>query len=546
MNNKRKLRESEVKRYSDAVPYEKRRYWYWTKHGLGPGTLPKDVRVLDVKEGPNRKGTMGDFICLDAVLNTSELKEYDLIELAPSEGQLTEGQLVDPTDDDIAFFENYIIDTLGYEIERKGKTWTGRNHYQIKSLFNGNDREDLREFARELDKLDELMEKRELPMTYSAGLTDDGYITAGLDLDKKYIPDDTDVPFEQSRRGIKLRTNDFDESVEQINEGRLSRYANTSKQQRTIDFLDRTAKKLGIDLRYGTSIGKHPQGVILDYHYQDGVIYVSSNGSFKIRMKSFGSWQDDDFDLNKINKEEVKQALRNLYPKENGELTESAQLNEGPGAGYTIKGKLSDFDIHDVSFTPYDDGNSNYDTYLVKCDITGTASDVEVESYYYGGEINETPVKITEMIISIGKDYAREPKEDDVYDLLQRLTFETVYGGGWSHATFENDLSVGGRELDYGYSDFDLDNISFEFTDDKAVDAIDKYATGGNVDIQYLVDSDDAFATEEEAIEYAKDVGGEYVEKQPWAWKYLGNDEYYEEPLEPEVVWTEDEWSEER
>ena len=72
-----------IKRYSDVVPQEKRRYWYFTTHGIGPGMLPSDVKILETKEGQNKKGTWGDFICLDSVLNTDELKAYDLIELAP-------------------------------------------------------------------------------------------------------------------------------------------------------------------------------------------------------------------------------------------------------------------------------------------------------------------------------------------------------------------------------------------------------------------------------------------------------------------------------
>lgn len=74
-----------IVRYSDEVPYENRRYWYFTLHGLGPGTLPKDVHVLESREGQNRKGTWGDYLLLDAVLNTDELKEYDLIELTPED-----------------------------------------------------------------------------------------------------------------------------------------------------------------------------------------------------------------------------------------------------------------------------------------------------------------------------------------------------------------------------------------------------------------------------------------------------------------------------
>lgn len=84
---KRKFTKYPIKagRYSDVVPYEKRRYWYFTTHGYGPGSLPKDVTVLETREGQNEKGTWGDYICVDSVLNTDELREYDLRELAPED-----------------------------------------------------------------------------------------------------------------------------------------------------------------------------------------------------------------------------------------------------------------------------------------------------------------------------------------------------------------------------------------------------------------------------------------------------------------------------
>ena len=72
-------------RYSDEIPYEKRRYWYFTLHGIGPGTIPKDLRVLETREGKNEKGTWGTFVCLDGVLNTDELYEYDIRELVPDD-----------------------------------------------------------------------------------------------------------------------------------------------------------------------------------------------------------------------------------------------------------------------------------------------------------------------------------------------------------------------------------------------------------------------------------------------------------------------------
>lgn len=73
----------DIKRYSDAVPEEDRRYWYFTLHGVGPGSIPSDLKVLDTKEGQNDKGTWGTYVCLNGVLNTSELKKYDMIEKAP-------------------------------------------------------------------------------------------------------------------------------------------------------------------------------------------------------------------------------------------------------------------------------------------------------------------------------------------------------------------------------------------------------------------------------------------------------------------------------
>lgn len=75
----------DIKRYSDVIPYEERKFWYFTTHGVGPGTIPKDLKVLEVREGQNDKGTWGVFVCLDGVLNTSELKEYDMKEMMPRE-----------------------------------------------------------------------------------------------------------------------------------------------------------------------------------------------------------------------------------------------------------------------------------------------------------------------------------------------------------------------------------------------------------------------------------------------------------------------------
>lgn len=77
------LNEDEIKRYSDVVPKENRKYWYFTTHGVQPGSVPKGVGILEIRDGVSKNGMSGTFVCLDAILNTSELKEYDMKEERP-------------------------------------------------------------------------------------------------------------------------------------------------------------------------------------------------------------------------------------------------------------------------------------------------------------------------------------------------------------------------------------------------------------------------------------------------------------------------------
>ena len=54
-------------------------FWYYSKHGMGPGTIPKDVNVVDWYEDDN----YNTWIALDGVLTTQELREYELKEQKP-------------------------------------------------------------------------------------------------------------------------------------------------------------------------------------------------------------------------------------------------------------------------------------------------------------------------------------------------------------------------------------------------------------------------------------------------------------------------------
>ena len=62
-------------RYSDG---KSGKWWYFTTHGVQPGSIPKDLNVLDIIDTDN-----GTYVALDGILNTSELKQYDMKEKWP-------------------------------------------------------------------------------------------------------------------------------------------------------------------------------------------------------------------------------------------------------------------------------------------------------------------------------------------------------------------------------------------------------------------------------------------------------------------------------
>ena len=60
-------------------------YWYLTKHGIGPGTIPKGVTMLDCIDDQ-----WDTYILLDRMLTTEELRTYDIKEKMPPEELLPE------------------------------------------------------------------------------------------------------------------------------------------------------------------------------------------------------------------------------------------------------------------------------------------------------------------------------------------------------------------------------------------------------------------------------------------------------------------------
>lgn len=69
-------------------------YWFFTTHGVQPGSVPRDVDILDMIDTPN-----GSFVKFDRFLSTKELNEYDMIEKAPKSVMSAEADELRSEDD---------------------------------------------------------------------------------------------------------------------------------------------------------------------------------------------------------------------------------------------------------------------------------------------------------------------------------------------------------------------------------------------------------------------------------------------------------------
>ncbi len=61
------------------------RYWYYTSHGAGPGSVPRDIDILYTLSMP-----YGDYFLSRQMLNTEELREFDIKEKIPTDEEIDE------------------------------------------------------------------------------------------------------------------------------------------------------------------------------------------------------------------------------------------------------------------------------------------------------------------------------------------------------------------------------------------------------------------------------------------------------------------------
>lgn len=90
-------------------------YWFFTRHGVQPGSVPKDVEILDIVDTPN-----GTFVKLNRFLSTKELDYYDLVEKAPESITSDESTQICWNDmefvDQISAIRNYVKKYTGTKV----------------------------------------------------------------------------------------------------------------------------------------------------------------------------------------------------------------------------------------------------------------------------------------------------------------------------------------------------------------------------------------------------------------------------------------------
>lgn len=89
--------------------------------------------------------------------------------------------LIPPTKEAINKFE-LLLRIFDINIDRKGLTPLGRVHYQVRANM------EFDQFVKILHRIDEVMDKLGIPMTFNAG-SDGKTCTAGIDLDKQHVKD---------------------------------------------------------------------------------------------------------------------------------------------------------------------------------------------------------------------------------------------------------------------------------------------------------------------------------------------------------------------
>ena len=164
---------------------------------------------------------------ISVTVDGKEVK-YQNGKIIDSEETEMKDKLIDIPSDILGKIES-LFKSRNIKITGKGKTWTGRVHYQVEFVGKAID------LKKKLDLIEKQVETLKIPMTYAIGNNkEDTLATAGVDFDKQYVAD-SDVEdvkeyriFVNGSERVKWEANSAEEAVKEFIEANPA-YANHKK-----------------------------------------------------------------------------------------------------------------------------------------------------------------------------------------------------------------------------------------------------------------------------------------------------------------------------
>lgn len=176
----------------------------------------------------------------------------------------------------------------------------------------------------------------------------------------------------------------------------------------------------------------------------------------------------------------------------------------GAGAGYTLQVKDVQItgDIQIISFGKIGETDTyvfHYDVIEVECVVPITGS-VKADSYMYGCNwIEDVPMTVTKLNINV--DSGAEITEAEISDILSNpanYVGEGVYGGGWTHSTFDGvfNINAKGDRID------DVEDVTLSIENQNLINFIDLAVQGENkeYDVVFNGDALEGYEDQDEAI----------------------------------------------
>lgn len=186
------------------------RYWYFTRHGVQPGSVPKYVNILDIVDKPE-----GSYFLADGVILTKDLRDYDIKERKPEDSVTSSKRIKSKgnnqyTDADIVRSSKSIGKYFGliYYTPDSGENGMEGDKFDLSDCGEFNSIEEANEFWHEY-----LL--RDKGQAFVAEITKEEYEDW---LAESELQKDWESSYNQSHGTVNGSTNEYSDILEEIRE----------------------------------------------------------------------------------------------------------------------------------------------------------------------------------------------------------------------------------------------------------------------------------------------------------------------------------------